>query len=214
MNPVETYLRELRDIRSTGAAVPETSYYGPLANLLNEIGKTLKPKVRCVINLANRGAGIPDGGLFTAEQVRKNDPNPIAGQIPARGAIEAKPTAGNVAAIAKSKQVAKYCREYGLVLVTNFREFMMVSQDGQGQPAALECYQLADSDEAFWQAAAHPRKFAEAHGERFTGGLLRAMQHNVAMDDLAIDVESLPPVLGGPQKRPKPGVLPADRLCK
>jgi hypothetical protein len=183
MNPVETYLRELRDIRSTGAAVPETSYYGPLANLLNEIGKTLKPKVRCVINLANRGAGIPDGGLFTAEQVRKNDPNPIAGQIPARGAIEAKPTAGNVAAIAKSKQVAKYCREYGLVLVTNFREFMMVSQDGQGQPAALECYQLADSDEAFWQAAAHPRKFTEAHGERFTGYLLRAMQHNAALTD-------------------------------
>ena len=36
MDPVEAYLRELRDIRSTGAAVPETSYYGCLERLLNE----------------------------------------------------------------------------------------------------------------------------------------------------------------------------------
>jgi hypothetical protein len=44
MNPVETYIRELREVRSSGAATPEPSYYAPLANLLNEIGKTLKPK--------------------------------------------------------------------------------------------------------------------------------------------------------------------------
>jgi hypothetical protein len=36
MNPLETYLKELSEIRSSGAAVKETSYYGPLANLLNE----------------------------------------------------------------------------------------------------------------------------------------------------------------------------------
>ena len=53
MNPLETYLTELRDIRSSGAAVKETSYYGPLANLLNEVGKdkNLRPKVRCIINI-------------------------------------------------------------------------------------------------------------------------------------------------------------------
>ncbi len=43
MNPLEAYLRDLRDIRSTGAAVPETSYYGCLERLLNEIGRMLKP---------------------------------------------------------------------------------------------------------------------------------------------------------------------------
>ena len=48
LNPLATYLRELRDIRSSGANVPETSFYGPLANLLNEIGRTLKPRVRCI----------------------------------------------------------------------------------------------------------------------------------------------------------------------
>jgi NurA-like 5'-3' nuclease len=55
-DPLETYLQDLRDIRSTGAAVPETSYYGCLERLLNEVGKTLKPKVRCVKESA---AGLP-----------------------------------------------------------------------------------------------------------------------------------------------------------
>src|SRR5207253_5390390 len=71
MNPVEKYFQALKDIRATGAGVPETSYYGALENLLNDIGSTLKPKVRCVISIANRGAGSPDGGLFTASQFRK-----------------------------------------------------------------------------------------------------------------------------------------------
>jgi hypothetical protein len=70
MHALETYLRDLSDIRSTGAAVKETSYYPPLANLLNTVGQTLKPRVRCVINLKNQGAGMPDGGLFTLEGVR------------------------------------------------------------------------------------------------------------------------------------------------
>lgn len=50
MNPLATYLRELRDMRASGANVPETSFYGPLANLPNDIGRALKPPVRCIIN--------------------------------------------------------------------------------------------------------------------------------------------------------------------
>ena len=41
MNPAEAYLAELRDIRASGAAVPETSGYGALANLLTEVGGKL-----------------------------------------------------------------------------------------------------------------------------------------------------------------------------
>ena len=40
---LEDYLAELKAIRSTGAGVPETSYYPALSNLFNEIGKVLKP---------------------------------------------------------------------------------------------------------------------------------------------------------------------------
>src|SRR5258708_5372206 len=92
-DPVEIYLRDLRDIRSTGAAVKETSYYSPLANLFNEIGKTLKPKVRCIINLANRGAGLPDGGFFTPDQFqRASELEPLLPQNPLRGVLDVKGT--------------------------------------------------------------------------------------------------------------------------
>ncbi|HVS20973.1 MAG TPA: hypothetical protein VHD88_03955, partial [Pyrinomonadaceae bacterium] len=68
MNP---YLQNLFEIHSSGSAVKETSGYGTLGNLFNEVGKTLKPRVRCIINIKNKGAGIPDGGLFTPDQFQK-----------------------------------------------------------------------------------------------------------------------------------------------
>jgi hypothetical protein len=64
------------------------------------------------MNLRNQGAGLPDGGLFTADQVRgtraargaakggaegtaspsgNSDLGALGGQKPARGAIEVKP---------------------------------------------------------------------------------------------------------------------------
>ena len=42
MNPLETYLEELWKNRCSDAGVKETSYYRPLATLLNEIRNTLK----------------------------------------------------------------------------------------------------------------------------------------------------------------------------
>jgi hypothetical protein len=57
MNPVETYLKELGEIMRTSGGTAEESYYAPLENLLNEIGEKLKPKVRCVQQLTNTGAG-------------------------------------------------------------------------------------------------------------------------------------------------------------
>jgi hypothetical protein len=85
---VETYLKELRDIRSTGGGSPEISYYGPLETLLNEVGKKLKPRVRCVHNLTDTGAGFPDYGLYTTNQFQKaKDAEPLPGQPPVRGVI-------------------------------------------------------------------------------------------------------------------------------
>ena len=70
IHAVEDYLSEIGKIRATHAGTGETSYYPPLSGLLNAIGETLSPKVRCVIQLQNRGAGMPDGGMFTADQFR------------------------------------------------------------------------------------------------------------------------------------------------
>src|SRR5438105_2870183 len=105
-HPLETYLRELRDIHNSGAGVAETSYYGPLASLLNAAGIALKPRVLAIINIGNRGAGIPDGGFFTADQFERGaDAEWQSGQIPSRGVFEAKSTAEDVQKIADSDQV-------------------------------------------------------------------------------------------------------------
>jgi hypothetical protein len=177
-DPTATYIQDLRDIRSTGANVKETSFYPALSNLLNEVGKTLKPKVRCVINLANRGAGLPDGGLFTPDQFqRASEADPLPGQLPSRGAVEIKGTGDAVREVAASRQVIRYLQKYRQVLVTNYRDFLLLGRDADGQPARLEEYRLAPSEKAFWDAAKHPHKFAEEHGERLVEYLLRVMLH-------------------------------------
>ncbi len=183
MNPLETYLQDLRAVHGTGAGVPETSYYGCLERLLNELGKTLKPKVRCILTLANRGAGNPDGGLFTPDEIKKGAADPASGLDPSRGAIEVKAPAQDLDETVCSEQVERYCKKYGLVLVTNYRQFALVARDAAGRIAPLESFSLADSEEAFWAAAAHPRVTAGLLGERFTGYLLRVLQHNAPLAD-------------------------------
>ena len=91
---VEDYFTDLRRIRATGGGTGERSSYTPLANLLKAVGETLKPKVFCVSELADQGAGHPDFGLYTANQVQKGNPRP--GQIPERGVVEVKSTAENM----------------------------------------------------------------------------------------------------------------------
>jgi len=69
-DPVESYLQGLFYIKSSGAATEETSYYPILERLLNEVGKQVKPKVICIMNIASQGAGLPDGGPFYIRPVQ------------------------------------------------------------------------------------------------------------------------------------------------
>jgi hypothetical protein len=119
----------MSEIRRTGSAVKETSFYGTLENLFNEVGKDLKPKVRCVINLQNRGGGIPDGGFFTPNQFQKQSHELVKGQLPERGCIEIKSTSESVDKIAESEQVTKYLNTYRQVLVTNYCDFLLIILD-------------------------------------------------------------------------------------
>jgi hypothetical protein len=176
MNPLETYIREIYEIYSSGAGTAETSYYGPLRNLFNEVGKTLKPKVLCIINIKNRGAGLPDGGLFTPDQFQKPaDTKPLPGTTPGRGVIEVKPTSEDAWLTAEGEQVSRYWGKYRQVLVTNLRDFLLVGQDAEGKPVKLEAFRLASSEVEFWKAAAHPRRLALDHGECFIEYLKRVM---------------------------------------
>lgn len=172
----EEYFKDIRDIYQTGGGVKEESYYGSLANLLNGIGKSLKPQVKCIIQLINRGAGRPDGGLFTKEQWdHGNEQAPLLGQVPSRGVIEIKATDDDTWVTTESEQVSKYWNKYQLVLVTNYRDFVLVGKDKSGNPVKLEAYRLAASETDFWTKAAHPKKFAQEYGETFIEYLRRTM---------------------------------------
>ncbi|MCH8290686.1 N-6 DNA methylase, partial [Candidatus Poribacteria bacterium] len=178
MKPLEDYLRALHDIRSSGSGTQETSYYPPLSNLLNEIGKTLKPKVRCIMPLRNQGAGFPDGGFFTSDQFQRvSSAEPLPEQLPSRGVIEVKGTGDDVWKVIKSEQVGRYFERYRQVLVTNYRDFVLVGQDPDGNQTTLETYRFAGSELDFWALTVNPNKTAKEQGERFTEFLKRVMLH-------------------------------------
>jgi hypothetical protein len=171
---IESFFTDLRDTHISGVGVKETSYYPYLSNLLTVIGKKLKPKVRCIIHPHSIGAGLPDGALITTDQKSKAD-DPLAdGLIPSRGVIEIKAPDEDVQAIVGSDQVAKYLSKYGLVVVTNLREFVIVARV-QGQPTRLETFTLAPSEKAFWKAVGNPRKLTEAIGDSFNEYLTRVL---------------------------------------
>ena len=189
MSKLENYLNELRDTRATGEAVKETSFYPALSNLLNGVGAELNPKVRAVINLKNRGAGLPDGGLFTARQLKKlggdevvSDPAAFKGQQPERGVIEVKGTTAEVRDIAESEQVMRYLKHYGQVLVTNLREFLLVGRESSGTAKFLESYALAESEKEFWQLVKNPRELAKTHEARMSEYLKRVMLASAPLD--------------------------------
>ena len=174
-SPVETYFAALAEIRATGGGVQETSYYPAVINLLNAIGQTLKPRVLVVSQLQNTGAGNPDAGLFTVNQLPKGASEPLPGQLPERGAVEIKSVAEDSWLVAAGPQVSRYWEKYRLVLVTNYRDFLLVGADQTGQPAVLETLRLADSAEDFWRQLRQPRAFAQARGERLLEFLTRAL---------------------------------------
>jgi len=181
MHPLETYLAEIATLRG---ATKETSGYPALANLLNAVGHTLKPKVRCIIHPKNSGAGIPDGGLFLPDQLKNRDEEEsFIDQKPARGVIEVKSTRDEIADIAETKQVKEYLEHYGLVLLTNYRSFLLLKRGDNGKPERLEPFQLAPDEKSFWLATVHPRKAANELGERFLEYLKRVMLHAAPLNN-------------------------------
>ena len=176
---VEDYLTDLRRIRASGGATSERSYYPPLINLLNAVGGALKPRVFCVSELADQGAGHPDIGLYSGKQIQKGRPR--EGHSPERGVIEVKPADDDAWLTADSAQVSKYWDHYRLVLVTNTRDFVLLGEDASGKPAKLETFRLADSAEAFEGRLSKPRAFAREVGAGLGEYLSRALSHRATL---------------------------------
>ncbi len=178
---VESYFTDLRQIRATGGGTGERSSYGPLANLLNAVGASLKPKVFCVSELADQGAGHPDFGLYTSNQVQKGRPR--QGQTPERGVVEVKPPAEELGADGVRDQVGRYLKRYHLVLATNLREFTLVGLDTAGREVVLEWYPLARTEEEFNHGLETPRAFAREIGAGLCEYLIRALSHQAAITE-------------------------------
>ena len=176
---VQAYLADLRTIRASGGATGERSYYPPLSNLLNAVGAALRPKVACVTELANHGAGHPDLGLYAARQTQKGRPR--EGQLPERGVVEVKPVGDDAWLTADSDQVSRYWGRYRLVLVTNTRDFVLLGEDSQGRPAKLETFRLADSAQDFEARLERPASFAKDVGPALAEYLCRALSHTAAL---------------------------------
>ena len=178
---VEAYFTELRLVRGSGGATDERSLYVPLANLLNAVGGALKPKVFCVQELADQGAGHPDFGLYTTQQVQKGKPK--SGQKPERGVVEVKPVGDDAWLTAASAQVNQYLQGYRSVLVTNARDFVLVGEDAAGQLVQLETLRLADSEASFDARMQHPRAFANEVSSELGEYLMRVLSYSASLAD-------------------------------
>ena len=176
---VEDYLSGLRRIRASGGATGERSSYGPLAELLNAVGATLKPKVFCVGELADQGAGHPDFGLYTARQVQRGRPR--EGQVPERGVVEVKSIHQDTHATQVREQTSRYWGRYRLVLVTNLREFTLIGPDAAGREESLEAFCVAATAAEFDRRLEQPRAFAREVGAGLSEYLCRALSHRAAL---------------------------------
>ena len=175
----ESYFSELSRVHASGGATAERSNYGPLATLLNAIGSTLKPKVFCVGELADQGAGHPDFGLYGARQVKQGRSR--EGQLPECGVVEVKASNDDAWLTASGDQVSRYWGRYRLVLVTNLRDFVLVGENGTGELAKLETFRLASSVDEFRERLQRPRAFAREAGAGLGEYIARALSHRATL---------------------------------
>ena len=174
---VQRYFAAVAATRASGGATAERSYYPALENLLNAVGETHDPKVRCVTELKDMGAGHPDMGLYSARQLRRDEERPL----PERGVVEVKAPSEDAKETAAGEQVRHYRGLYGLVLVTNLREFLLQEEGEHGERRTLESFRLAEGEEEFFLLI--NRRDAQTRTVRAGLGefLYRALSHNAAI---------------------------------
>ena len=143
-----------------------------------------------IAQLKNAGAGMPDFGLFTKEQLkRKSVSTDLTTSVPpARGVVEVKGASDNTWQTAKGAQATKYWDKYRLVIVTNYRDFLILGQDADEKPLQLGTYSFAKDEPEFWAQARQGEKTAELLGDSFLDFLRRALLQNAPLrepEDLA-----------------------------
>ncbi len=136
----------------------------------------------CINILANLGAGHPDFGLFTQEQVRKGSKSEsLYGHIPERGVVEVKSPSESVAKTAETKQIEKYWERYRQVLITNYWEFLLLGENGQGERTVLDYFCLAENEQSFLAQVRAPRGSAGRNFDQFNQFLQRVMRFTASL---------------------------------
>jgi len=175
---VAQYITDLRAIRSTGSATAETSFYPPLDRLLNTAGQKLKPAILFSTQLRNQGAGMPDGGFFPQPARQRRNAEPPILQNPERGVVEIKPADYNLDTLTNEPQTLRYLKQYGLVLITNLREFRLLQLTPAGTVHTLERYTLAATPAALWS---DPLTSFTRHGDLLPDFLARVMLYRAPL---------------------------------
>ena len=122
---------------------PKQSLYSPVEAPLNAASAAakLKPRVVCFMNLKNQGAGMPDGGLFTKDHISTATDEPPPGQAPARGAHRVQAPARRRGPLQKRNRYPTTGTRYNQVLVTNYRDFVLLAaDDSAGGAVGTETY--------------------------------------------------------------------------
>ncbi len=179
-NILSDYLSEIARIRGTRAGTGEISYYGALTGALNAAGELVKPRVFCVPNLSGKRAGFPDMGLFVAARGLALDDWPDA-RRPDRGVVEVDDIPAPIGVKTGSDQVRRYLDNYGLVLVTNYRDFELLGLDARNRPQRRESFSFGCADaEAFFQLARNPTR-PKGLAARFAEFLERVVLHQAPL---------------------------------
>lgn len=147
---VAEYLNEIRAIRLTGSATAETSFYPPVDRLFNSVGQKLKPPILFSTQLRDQGAGMPDGGFFPQPSRKRRNAEPPILQNPERGVVEIKPADYSLDALTNEPQTIRYLKQYGLVLITNLREFRLLRLNPTNIVETLERHVLARTPDSLW----------------------------------------------------------------
>jgi hypothetical protein len=158
------YLAEIARVHATGAGTAETSYYGALQGIANAIGSELQPRIYCLSQMSGGSAGFPDFGLFVEQQFARGQATSwsVGGPAPERGVIEADDIPAALAIKRCSQQVANYLAAYGLVLITNFRDFELLEAGADGVVRVVEHYSFGRDAVAFFAWARQRRRSEDA----------------------------------------------------
>ena len=184
MSLLSGYLQKVRTIRAV-QSTGELSFYAALENLFNSVGEEQSPAVRCVMNLKDIGAGLPDGGLFTDDQIPESSALLFEGKVetppPSRGAIEVKSPDQSLDELQDSEQVERYLRKYGTVLITNLRAFRLLAKENGNEPMVLERFTLAKEPDGFWELVDSAGSIPSDRQKRFAEFLRRVLTHGAPL---------------------------------